>query len=107
MPIRQDAMSSSDKNAPRVTRHRCGKGFTYRYASGRTLRDKTRRRWIQSLAIPPAWREVEITLDDDARVHATGRDDAGRKQYIYNAAWRERREQAAQGGGHARGLSGW
>lgn len=77
-----------------VTRRRCGKGFTYRYANGRTLRDKRRREWIQSLAVPPAWRNVEISLDPEARVHATGRDDAGRKQYVYNSAWREAQEQA-------------
>ena len=82
------------EGAPVVTRHRHGKGFTYRYADGRTLRDRKRRAWIQSLAVPPAWRDVEISLDPHARVHATGRDAAGRKQYVYNAAWREAREQA-------------
>ncbi|WP_353160076.1 DNA topoisomerase IB [Salinisphaera shabanensis] len=87
-------MSPEEDHSPVVTRHRWGKGFTYRYANGRTLRDKKRRRWIESLAVPPAWQEVEITLDEDAHVHAIGRDAAGRKQYIYNAAWRQRREQA-------------
>ncbi|MES1938353.1 DNA topoisomerase IB [Salinisphaera hydrothermalis] len=77
-----------------VTRHRCGRGFTYRYDNGRTLRDKSLRRWIESLAIPPAWRRVEIDLDTKARVHASGRDDAGRKQYIYNEDWRAEREAA-------------
>lgn len=42
--------------------------------------------------MPPAWRDVAITLDREARIHATGRDDAGRKQYIYNSEWREQRE---------------
>ncbi|MES1947416.1 DNA topoisomerase [Salinisphaera sp. C84B14] len=87
-------MSEDTSHSAVVTRHRCGKGFTYRYRNGRTLRDKRRRRWIDSLAIPPAWQQVEISLDDDAHVHATGRDAAGRKQYIYNPRWRERREQA-------------
>ena len=77
-----------------VTRHRCGRGFTYRYENGRTLRDKSLRRWIESLAIPPVWRQVEIDLDAAARVHASGRDDAGRKQYIYNQDWRAEREAA-------------
>ncbi|MES1940426.1 DNA topoisomerase [Salinisphaera sp. T5B8] len=87
-------MSPQNNSPDLVTRHRCGKGFTYRYANGRTLRDKRRRRWIESLAVPPAWQSVEISLDEKARVHATGRDAAGRKQYIYNDAWRERRDQA-------------
>ncbi|MDH4573792.1 DNA topoisomerase IB [Salinicola acroporae] len=76
----------------RVTRHRCGKGFTYRLDDGRTLKDKAWRDWIASLAIPPAWQEVEVVLDKRHHIHATGRDSAGRKQYIYNAKWRQKRE---------------
>ncbi|WP_342594926.1 DNA topoisomerase IB [Salinicola lusitanus] len=76
----------------RVTRHRCGKGFTYRLDDGKTLKDKAWRDWIASLAIPPAWQEVEIVLDKRHHIHATGRDSAGRKQYIYNAKWRQKRE---------------
>ncbi|MGB7756792.1 MAG: DNA topoisomerase IB [Salinisphaera sp.] len=77
-----------------VTRHRYGRGFTYRYDNGRILRDKSLRRWIESMAIPPAWRAVEIALDATACVHASGRDDAGRKQYIYNEDWRAERDAA-------------
>ncbi|GHB24080.1 DNA topoisomerase IB [Salinicola rhizosphaerae] len=80
------------RSARRVTRHRCGKGFTYRTASGKTLTDKSWRDWIATLAIPPAWRDVEIVLDKQHHIHATGRDSAGRKQYVYNAEWREKRE---------------
>ncbi|WP_447553808.1 DNA topoisomerase IB [Vreelandella sp. EE22] len=75
-----------------VTRQRSGKGFTYKTARGNTLRDQRWREWIDSLAIPPAWHEVEITLDRRHHIYATGRDDAGRKQYIYNPEWREKRE---------------
>lgn len=81
------------KTAPRkVTRHRCGKGFTYKTSRGATFKDARWRKWIASLAIPPAWQEVEITLDRRHHIHAVGRDAAGRKQYIYNPAWREERE---------------
>lgn len=76
-----------------ITRHRCGKGFSYR-DGGRTIRDARLRRWIRALAIPPAWIDVEIDPDPDAKIHATGRDAAGRKQYIYNPAWRTRRDRA-------------
>lgn len=75
-----------------VTRHRRGKGFTYRTAGGQTLQDKTWRNWIASLAIPPAWHDVEIVLNRRHHIYATGRDDAGRKQYIYNPKWRKKRE---------------
>ena len=80
------------REATTVTRHRSGKGFTYRDEGGRTLKDRQWREWIKSLAVPPAWRDVAIILDPEARIHATGRDDAGRKQYIYNSEWREQRE---------------
>ncbi|WNL43087.1 DNA topoisomerase IB [Halomonas sp. PAMB 3264] len=75
-----------------VTRKRSGKGFTYKTEDGETLKDQTWRDWIKSLAIPPAWRDVEITLDTRHHIYATGRDDAGRKQYVYNPKWREKRE---------------
>ena len=39
--------------APGITRRRVGKGFSYRDAAGRTLRDKDTLAWIRSLAIPP------------------------------------------------------
>lgn len=80
------------REATTVTRHRSGKGFTYRDEGGRTLKDRQWREWIKSLAVPPAWRDVAIILDPEARIHATGRDNAGRKQYIYNSEWREQRE---------------
>ncbi|REC93919.1 DNA topoisomerase IB [Kushneria indalinina] len=80
------------KEATTVTRHRCGKGFTYRDERGRTFQDREWRTWIKGLAIPPAWQNVVVMLDVDARIHATGRDSAGRKQYIYNSEWREQRE---------------
>ncbi|HET7569167.1 MAG TPA: DNA topoisomerase IB [Gammaproteobacteria bacterium] len=75
-----------------IKRRRCGKGFTYCRANGETIRDRAMRRWIASLAIPPAWTDVEIDPDKDAKIHATGRDAAGRKQYIYNPTWRETRD---------------
>ncbi|MBP5978803.1 MAG: DNA topoisomerase IB [Halomonas sp.] len=76
----------------KVTRHRSGKGFTYKTSTGKTLRDKRWRDWIDSLVIPPAWHKVEITLNRRHHIYAVGRDDAGRKQYIYNPKWREARE---------------
>lgn len=64
-----------------------GESFTYRYPSGRTVKNASLKRWITSLAIPPAWTDVEITTDRDAKVLVTGRDDSARKQYIYNPQW--------------------
>lgn len=79
----------------RVQRFRKGRGFSYRFVgSGRTLTNETTRDWIKSLAIPPAWTDVEIDLNREAKIHATGYDNKARKQYVYNEEWRARREQA-------------
>lgn len=46
--------------------------------------DDDTREWIRLLVIPPAWKDVWISPDPDGHILATGRDPAGRKQYIYH-----------------------
>jgi DNA topoisomerase-1 len=46
------------------------------------------------LAVPPAWTDVWFCDDADGHIQATGRDERGRKQYIYHPEWREMRERA-------------
>jgi DNA topoisomerase IB len=48
---------------------------------------------IRELAIPPAWRDVWVCVDPRGHLQATGVDAAGRKQYLYHADWRTRRDQ--------------
>lgn len=45
---------------------------------------------IESLAIPPAWKEVWICPWPNGHIQATGIDDAGRTQYLYHQSWTER-----------------
>ncbi|MBG42654.1 MAG: DNA topoisomerase [Aequorivita sp.] len=71
-------------------RKRHGKGFTYKYKNGKTITDTETRKWIKSLVIPPAWKEVEINENRNADLLVTGRDDKGRKQYIYHPKYTER-----------------
>lgn len=75
-----------------ILRKKHGRGFTYKDSNNNTICDKKLRQWIESLAIPPAWKNVQISEDKHAKVLATGRDDAGRKQYIYNPSAEKRRE---------------
>jgi DNA topoisomerase-1 len=49
---------------------------------------------IESLRIPPAWRDVRISPQPYAKLQATGYDSAGRMQYLYHADFRARQEQA-------------
>jgi len=47
---------------------------------------------ISELAVPPAWNDVWICPDANGHIQAVGTDAAGRRQYLYHAAWRERRD---------------
>jgi DNA topoisomerase IB len=42
--------------------------------------------------IPPAWSDVWICPYPNGHIQAVGTDDAGRRQYLYHPAWRERRD---------------
>src|SRR5262245_15820605 len=74
--------------APGITRRRCGSGFAYNRADGRSIRDAGVIRRIRGLAIPPAWRDVWICPDPNGHLQAVGYDQRGRKQYRYHARWR-------------------
>ena len=76
---------------PGITRHRSGRGFTYRDPDGKTIRDREVIGRIQALAIPPAWTDVWICPWPTGHLQARGRDARGRKQYRYHHAWHERR----------------
>ncbi len=76
-----------------ISRVKFGKRFGY-MVDGVPLHDDAELERIKSLAIPPAWKDVEIALSSRANVQATGRDKAGRKQIIYSSAYRARQEAA-------------
>jgi DNA topoisomerase IB len=84
----------SDPRAPGYGRHRRGPGFSYVDAQGRPLRDPAELTRIKELVIPPAWRDVWICTDPRGHIQATGTDAAGRRQYLYHPAWRQRRDAA-------------
>ena len=76
---------------PGWTRRRAGKGFVYLDASGQRLPTEDAER-VRSLVIPPAWQDVWVTPYENGHLQAVGTDDAGRRQYLYHPAWRERRD---------------
>ena len=78
---------------PGITRRRRGKGFSFAGPDGKQISEADRTR-ISSLVIPPAWTEVWICQDEASHLQATGRDAAGRKQYIYHPGWVEVRDEA-------------
>ena len=84
----------STDTSPGLIRRRAGRGFTYRDPDGRTVRDTATLARIRALAIPPAWTDVWICVDENGHLQATGRDARGRKQYRYHPRWRTRRDHA-------------
>ena len=82
----------ADDTAPGIRRRRAGRGFVYLGPNGRAVSAATRAR-IQALAVPPAWTDVWIALDETGHIQATGRDARGRKQYRYHAQFRAHREE--------------
>lgn len=81
----------SDCNKPGYTRRRSGKGFSYRDQHGNPLEPEELQR-VKDLVIPPAWRDVWISPYPSGHIQALGTDDAGRRQYIYHTAWREKKD---------------
>jgi DNA topoisomerase-1 len=68
--------------------------FRYLDAKGNRITDPEKLERIEALAVPPAWRDVQISPRPTARVQATGYDKAGRRQYIYHPDFRAAQEQA-------------
>ncbi|WP_372844352.1 DNA topoisomerase IB [Psychrobacter sp.] len=79
---------------PGYGRRRAGRGFTYKDAMGKTVKDKALRKRFDALVIPPMWSEVWICQDDKGHLQSTGRDDKARKQYLYHPEWDRVRDQA-------------
>jgi DNA topoisomerase I len=82
---------------PGIRRQRAGRGFRYVTPENRLLDAEEDLKRIASLAIPPAYRDVWISLKPRGHLQATGRDARGRKQYRYHAEWRELRDSAKFG----------
>jgi DNA topoisomerase I len=80
----------------RLTWTREGRRRPFRYfdAKGRRIRDPEVIERLDSLAIPPAWKDVRISPSPRAKLQATGVDSAGRRQYRYHPEFRAQQEAA-------------
>jgi DNA topoisomerase I len=90
-------LSYIEEGQPGFTRRRRGRGFAYYDSNGQLVTDAELRERFDRLVIPPAWRSVWICPDPFGHIQATGRDDRGRKQYLYHPAWDELRNQVKFG----------
>jgi DNA topoisomerase IB len=79
-------------NEPGWTRRRAGRGFVYLDEAGHRLAAEDIAR-VKALVIPPAWNDVWISSAPNGHIQAVGTDAAGRRQYIYHAEWRRKRDE--------------
>jgi DNA topoisomerase-1 len=63
------------------------RGFRYETHDGKPVEDEAALERIKSLVIPPAWREVRISLSPRSALQAIGLDKMGRVQRIYNPSF--------------------
>ena len=80
-----------DCSGPGLARRGRGRGFEYLDDEGVRADPETIER-IRGLAIPPAWTDVWICPHPNGHIQALGTDAAGRRQYLYHADWRRRRD---------------
>jgi DNA topoisomerase I len=67
-------------------------GFSYVYPdSGERVREEKVLERVESLKIPPAYRDVRVARGPSAKVQAVGYDSAGRLQYVYDPKYREKK----------------
>lgn len=72
---------------PGLKRRRHGRGFALLDPEGNYVTDASLRARVAALVIPSAWTEVWICEDPEGHLQVTGRDEKGRKQYIYHPEW--------------------
>ena len=83
----------ADCAGPGFRRRRQGRGFVYLDENGTRISDASLLERLRGLVIPPAWKDVWICPWPNGHLQAVGTDAAGRRQYLYHPAWRERRDQ--------------
>lgn len=86
------ALRRVDPSSPGFTRRRHARGFFYEDARGTRVDDPEVLERIRALAVPPAWTDVWICPVPQGHLQAVGVDAAGRRQYLYHPAWRERQD---------------
>ena len=67
-------------------------GFRYEDITGRRVTDEAALARINSLAIPPAWKNVRVSPSERSRIQAVGLDSRGRVQYVYHPQFTARQK---------------
>lgn len=70
-----------------IRRRKQGSRYQYLDAGGHVIQKESFREYWNSLAIPPAYRDVLICPQKNGHIQAVGRDQRNRRQYIYHKDW--------------------
>src|SRR5260221_11498554 len=81
-----------DQNELTIRRIKRGKSYSFIRANGTAIRHVSTIRRLNSMAVPPAYRDVRYSPDPASHLQAVGIDAAGRLQYRYHADWEKVRE---------------
>jgi len=81
-----------DDDLPGITRKRVGRGWAYHDHEGQLITDAAEKKRLNSIALPPAYKEAWFCPAENGHILATGVDDKGRKQYRYHPEFRASRE---------------
>lgn len=94
--LKRAKLNLSDRNQKGITRKELKSSsdeksleWAYYLPNKKRLQNEKRIAECNSLAIPPAWKDVWICPDDRGHIQATGVDDKGRLQYRYHPDWIE------------------
>ncbi|MBI2195832.1 MAG: DNA topoisomerase IB [Candidatus Levybacteria bacterium] len=85
--LRKEGLRYISDTKPGFMRQKIKPEFYYYDTEGKRIRDKDVIGRIETLAIPPAWKNVWICPSENGYLQATGLDDRGRKQYVYHPDW--------------------
>lgn len=77
---------------PGITSKILKKSRAFYLPDGVRVKDEEELARLNTLAIPPAYKNVWICLDGNGHLQSTAYDDAGRKQYRYHEDWRAFRD---------------
>jgi len=75
-----------------IHRKKVGRGYSY-VENNEKVKGKETLNRINNLVIPPGWKNVRICKLPKGHLQAVGRDEKGRKQYIYHSLWSKIRNQ--------------
>ena len=77
-----------DDNLPGITRKRHENQWVYYDPAGKKIHDKDEIERLDSLAFPPAYKDVWLCPEENGHILATGYDNKDRKQYFYHPEFR-------------------